>query len=188
MNPTYSLSDGWYAGLINDGATVRQFGDQDYYPQSRSNQNIELIPFSTAPFHVAVTIKDVQAGEELFTSYGYRYWENALRNSNGMIDHDHNNEEEQDEKFKEILADQESQVVEDIHSTLNAINLKYSEESWVLGQIFDHEMTSEKPPSLSPPMYKVPKKRKRDKLKEKLQVILLRLKKQNLPLLGGGRI
>ena len=50
MNPAYSLPNGWYAGLINDGATVQHFGDQDYYPKSRSRQNIELIPFSTSPF------------------------------------------------------------------------------------------------------------------------------------------
>ena len=88
--------------------------------------------------------------------------------------------EEEDEKFKEILAEQESRVVDEIYSILKAINTKYAEESWVLGQIFDHEMTSEKPPSLTPPPFQVPKKRKREKLKEKLRVF--GLKKQKLRL------
>lgn len=171
MNPTYSLPDGWYGGLINDGAIVKHVGDLDYYSNSRSKQNIELIPFSTAPFHVAVTTRKVKAGEELFASYGYRYWKNGLYLND-------NNDNDESEKFIKALNKQENLVIEEIYSTLQAVKTKYAEESWVLGQLFDHEMTSQRPPPIRPPLYpETIKKRKRDKLKEKIKVLVLKRKR-----------
>jgi hypothetical protein len=76
------------------------------------------IPFGPAPICAAVTIQDVYEGDELFVSYGYSYWMDAL----GLPD-----EEEWTEKTDEILSNEE-RVFEEIMTAMTYIESKYVEE------------------------------------------------------------
>jgi len=142
MNPNNNVHDGWFCGFINDAATVNFQGGVEYYPKSRSAQNIEIIPFSIAPFQVGVTTKDVKKGEELFVSYGYNYWVNALIRQTDDAWIPKSATIEQHEREAEV----------EMYAAVNAADKKYEEESWVLSNIFDN-MNSETPPSISSPKY-----------------------------------
>mmetsp|Transcript_34428 Transcript_34428/g.83573 ORF Transcript_34428/g.83573 Transcript_34428/m.83573 type:complete len:305 (-) Transcript_34428:38-952(-) len=150
MNPAIECTEGWYGGMLNDGAIVEYPGDLDYYEKSRSKMSVELVPFSTAPFHVGVTTRDVKKGDELFVSYGYNYWTRA---TNNYLSKENGASLQEVEKFTASLHEQETQVVSDIARILDIVELKYQEESWVLGQIFDHGMNSERPPLIQAPIF-----------------------------------
>ena len=145
MNPMKNVREGWYCGLINDAAIVRYQGDLEYYPNSRSTQNVEIVPFSTAPFQVGVTTKDVKADDELFVSYGYNYWVNKL-----VIDSDNDGEEWQAKPLK--VEEQERQAMNEMFAAVECVEERYKEASWILSQIFNG-MNSDEPPSLVPPSY-----------------------------------
>jgi hypothetical protein len=145
MNPSLELPKGWYGGLINDGSIVESLDDWTYYKRSLEKQNTVLVPFSTLPFHVAVTTRDVRPGEELFVCYGYNYWKNLLpeRKDEDGID---------DTSIAGLLSEQERLVVDEIQKARNGIRTpKYEEASHVLHRIFNYEMSSERPPPIITP-------------------------------------
>jgi hypothetical protein len=146
MNPSLELPKGWYGGLINDGSIIESLDDWTYYKRSLEKQNTVLVPFSTLPFHVAVTTRDVQPGEELFVCYGYNYWKNLLpeRKEEDEID---------DTTIAGLLSEQERLVVDEIQKARNGIRTqKYEEASHVLHRIFNYEMSSVRPPPITPPI------------------------------------
>eukprot|EP00980_Cylindrotheca_fusiformis_P008332 scaffold1750_cov108-Cylindrotheca_fusiformis.AAC.3 len=150
MNPSIPCREGWYGGLINDATKVSFPGDLDYYPTSRSQRNVEIVPFSTAPFQVAITTRDVAKGEELFASYGYNYW------ANNRLDRNNNNSD--DNLFATRLEAQENQALDEIMHMMEVANTKYAEASWILHHVFDHGMNSQQPPSTTVPVYESKKK------------------------------
>lgn len=128
MNPSHDPIQGWYCGMINDGAVAERVGDESYYPRSRQLQNVEIVPFSVAPFQVGVTTSDVAMGEELFVSYGYNYWVNYLvRTGNG----------EWTPKTS-VVEHQEKEAAVEMFEAVELVQEKYKEAAWVLGEIFDH--------------------------------------------------
>ena len=76
-NPEQPLVDGWTAHLVNDGA-VCSAGDEDsvvrYYEASLARRNCLIVPVGPAPLMGYATTRDVEAGEELLTTYGAEYW------------------------------------------------------------------------------------------------------------------
>ena len=76
-NPEQALVDGWTAHLVNDGA-VCAAGDEEsvvrYYKASLARRNCLIVPVGPAPLMGYATTRDVEAGEELLTTYGAEYW------------------------------------------------------------------------------------------------------------------
>ena len=76
-NPEQPLVDGWTAHLVNDGAMC-DAGDEDsvvrYYKASLARRNCLIVPVGPAPLMGYATTRDVEAGEELLTTYGAEYW------------------------------------------------------------------------------------------------------------------
>ena len=76
-NPEQALVDGWTAHLVNDGAMC-DAGDEDsvvrYYEASLARRNCLIVPVGPAPLMGYATTRDVEAGEELLTTYGAEYW------------------------------------------------------------------------------------------------------------------
>ena len=76
-NPEQALVDGWTAHLVNDGAMC-DAGDEDsvvrYYGASLARRNCLIVPVGPAPLMGYATTRDVEAGEELLTTYGAEYW------------------------------------------------------------------------------------------------------------------
>ena len=76
-NPEQALVDGWTAHLVNDGAMC-DAGDEDsvvrYYKASLAHRNCLIVPVGPAPLMGYATTRDVEAGEELLTTYGAEYW------------------------------------------------------------------------------------------------------------------
>ena len=76
-NPEQPLVDGWTAHLVNDGARC-DAGDEDsvvrYYKASLARRNCLIVPVGPAPLMGYATTRDVEAGEELLTTYGAEYW------------------------------------------------------------------------------------------------------------------
>ena len=76
-NPEQALVDGWTAHLVNDGA-VCAAGDEAsvvrYYEASLVRRNCLIVPVGPAPLMGYATTRDVEAGEELLTTYGAEYW------------------------------------------------------------------------------------------------------------------
>ncbi len=157
MNPAKDVREGWYCGLINDAAVVRYQGDLEYYVNSRGRQNVEIVPFSTAPFQVGVTTKDIKADDELFVSYGYNYWMNKLTldkdNTTVKNGDSQNSAGDDDWEPKPVeIEEQENDAMIEIFVAVDNVEEKYEEASWVLAQVFNG-MNSEKPPPLIPPTY-----------------------------------
>jgi hypothetical protein len=144
MNPNKKNQDGWACGFINDGAIVQSHNDTNYYLQSKSCQNVEIVPFSTAPFHVGVTTKDVKEGQELFVSYGFSYWYNGQ--NFGSID------SEWKPKSNEIVK-QEEESLNQLLQTIEMTEGKYADASWTLSYLFNHMNSQDLLPPLSPPPY-----------------------------------
>ena len=123
--PDYcTVKEGWYGGYINDSAIVKHLGDENYYPTSRSNQNIEIVPFYPAPFQVCVTTRDVKQGEEFFTSYGYNYWVNIL------------NLQQSPSKPPESIVKQKEEAALSIQTTVKVVPELYQEAAWCLADLF----------------------------------------------------
>ena len=156
MNPMKNFKEGWYCGLINDAAIVRYQGDLEYYPNSRSRQNVEIVPFSTAPFQVGVTRKDVKADDELFVSYGYNYWVNKLL----LVDDNGDDGDKWQTKPLEV-EEQERQAMYEMFAAVECVEERYKEASWILSQIFNG-MNSDEPPSLVPPIFESVELSKKD--------------------------
>jgi len=77
INPQRPLHPGWMSHCLNDGAVVEEYSKQGvvtYYKVSFQQQNCLQIPFGPAPIMATVTTRTVQAGDELFASYGSAYW------------------------------------------------------------------------------------------------------------------
>ena len=76
-NPEQALVDGWTAHLVNDGAMC-DAGDEDsvvrYYKASLARRNCLIVPVGPAPLMGYATTRDVEAGEELLTTYGAEFW------------------------------------------------------------------------------------------------------------------
>ena len=76
-NPEQALVDGWTAHLVNDGAMC-DAGDEDsvvrYYKASLARRNCLIVPVGPAPLMGYATTRDIEAGEELLTTYGAEYW------------------------------------------------------------------------------------------------------------------
>ena len=76
-NPEQPLVDGWTAHLVNDGA-VCAAGEEEsvvgYYTASLARRNCLIVPVGPAPLMGYATTRDVEAGEELLTTYGAEYW------------------------------------------------------------------------------------------------------------------
>ena len=76
-NPEQPLVDGWTAHLVNDGAMC-DAGDENsvvrYYKASLARRNCLIVPVGPAPLMGYATTRDVEAGEELLTTYGAEYW------------------------------------------------------------------------------------------------------------------
>ena len=79
-NPEQALVDGWTAHLVNDGA-VCAAGEEEsvvgYYGASLARRNCLIVPVGPAPLMGYATTRDVEAGEELLTTYGAEYWVEA---------------------------------------------------------------------------------------------------------------
>jgi hypothetical protein len=69
-------SDPWYrAHMVNDAAAIlvrERSAIEAYLKNSIDNANCAFIPYGT--FHALVAIRNIEAGEELLTSYGASYW------------------------------------------------------------------------------------------------------------------
>jgi len=79
------INPAWQAHCINDGSIIREnTGDAilHYYRDGLARQNTVFVPFG--PTTVAVTTKDVEKGQELFTSYGQSYWLNAIEQDRSL--------------------------------------------------------------------------------------------------------
>jgi hypothetical protein len=77
VNPNQPTTSGWVSHFINDGAIVHsnsENGVLDYYTESRNAKNCVNVPFGPSPVLATVTTKQVEKGQELFTSYGCMYW------------------------------------------------------------------------------------------------------------------
>ena len=76
-NPEQALVDGWTAHLVND-AVMCDAGDEEsvvrYYEASLARRNCLIVPVGPAPLMGYATTRDVEAGEELLTTYGAEYW------------------------------------------------------------------------------------------------------------------
>ena len=76
-NPEQPLVDGWTAHLVND-AVMCDAGDEEsvvrYYEASLARRNCLIVPVGPAPLMGYATTRDVEAGEELLTTYGAEYW------------------------------------------------------------------------------------------------------------------
>ena len=131
---------GWMAHFINDGAIVTKENDTMYYENSLSAQNCVIAPFGPAPVLVAVTTKSVNKGEELFASYGYSYWANAIIPDISVADI-------MAQKSPEIL-NQEKRAYEDLYKTFDKLNEMYEEESDSLEAAFDAFIAQIKPRTL----------------------------------------
>jgi len=163
------LRDGWYCGLCNDGAIVRYEGDVEYYRNSREAQNVEIIPFSAAPFHVGVTTRDVKQFEELYVSYGYNYWEKQLSsqdNEEKEISSARNRKNGDFFSSKlEFIQDQEKEAKIKLLNTIESVEQKYEEESFCLAYYFNN-MNKNEPPSIASPPFQTTRKRKRSFFKK----------------------
>jgi hypothetical protein len=95
-DPTQTITPGWWGHYLNDGSaicpselTTQALVDDansndkvkdsiratiDYYDASLEAQNAILVPFGPAPLCAVIITRDVAAGEELFVTYGHRYW------------------------------------------------------------------------------------------------------------------
>lgn len=131
-NPNWPIPNGWYGGYTNDGAIVSHIGDTDYYPTSRSRQNVEHVPFYPGPFQVSITTRDVKAGEEFFVSYGYNYWVNSLNLKEKDVDTPTSFTEEES---KHLLKQQTEQVANDIRESVMAVQKKYKDAGYFLDSI-----------------------------------------------------
>lgn len=129
-NPNRNEKAGWIAHLINDCAIIEHNSEAcilEYYKKVSQSQNCVIIPFGPAPLCAAVTIEDVYEGDELFVSYGYSYWMDAL----GLPD-----EEKWTEKTDEILS-KEGLVFDEIMTAMAYIESKYDEEAEECTNIFN---------------------------------------------------
>ena len=131
MNPKNTIYEGWFCGMINDGAVVRYANDEEYYSNSRKLQNVEIVPFSCAPFHVGVTTRHVQAGEELFVSYGYKYWINNKMMFPDDKDYDGNTE------VAESILRQEEEIATCLSNTIQDVQTQHREASEALQDVFN---------------------------------------------------
>ena len=76
-NPEQALVDGWTAHLVNDGVLCAAGEEESvvrYYKDSLARRNCLIVPVGPAPLMGYATTRDVEAGEELLTTYGAEYW------------------------------------------------------------------------------------------------------------------
>jgi hypothetical protein len=88
-NPNRPDLAGWMAHRINDGATVLSNDERGallYLKQSVEKQNVVIAPYGPSPLLAAFTTRDVEEGEELFTSYGLSYWWDASFPKNEWVE------------------------------------------------------------------------------------------------------
>jgi hypothetical protein len=70
-----SVTDGWLAHLVNDGAYCADGADPlDYIRASMAAENCVLVPLGAAPLVGCVTVRRVAAGTELLSTYGAAFW------------------------------------------------------------------------------------------------------------------
>lgn len=77
INPTRPTATSWSAHRVNDACmcSSRAPADIDHYlEESTSRATCALMPIGRAPLTAVVTTRGVDAGEELFASYGPSYW------------------------------------------------------------------------------------------------------------------
>jgi hypothetical protein len=133
------IRPGWMAHFINDGAIVTRPNDTTYYEKSLAAQNCVLVPLGPAPVLVAVTTKPVPKGSELFVSYFYTYWMDALLGTAN---------EEEDSTMSELPKNtpppkleaiklQEGQASREVVDAMEALQIAYAEESHALEVAFD---------------------------------------------------
>lgn len=76
-NPTKPVVGGWEASFVNDACVCESEQPEDverYLAQSVAGANCALVPIGPAPLMACVTTRRVEAGEELYASYGPSYW------------------------------------------------------------------------------------------------------------------
>ena len=76
-NPEQALVDGWTAHLVNDGVLCAAGEEESvvrYYKASLARRNCLIVPVGPAPLMGYATTRDIEAGEELLTTYGAEYW------------------------------------------------------------------------------------------------------------------
>ena len=76
-NPNRPDRTGWMAHRMNDGAQILsndESGVLEYMDQSLKKQNAVIAPWGPSPLLAAFATKDIEEGEEIFTSYGLSYW------------------------------------------------------------------------------------------------------------------
>ena len=76
-NPEQALVDGWTAHLVNDGVLCAAGEEESvvrYYKDSLARRNCLIVPVGPAPLMGYATTRDIEAGEELLTTYGAEYW------------------------------------------------------------------------------------------------------------------
>lgn len=126
-NPDNPDRPGWMAHLINDCATVSVNGENmaektilKYYETVSQRCNCLIVPFGPAPLCAAVTTQTVAKGEELFLSYGHKYWSAAERNI-----------------LTERIQAAQDAVYDQIMAAMDAVEASYRQEALELGEIFD---------------------------------------------------
>jgi hypothetical protein len=133
------IRPGWMAHFINDGAIVTRPNDTSYYEKSLAAQNCVLIPLGPAPLLVAVTTKPVPKGAELFVSYFYTYWMDALLGATSKEDGTATSEVHSNmpPPKLETIKQQEVEASREVVNAMEALQNAYAEESHALEVAFD---------------------------------------------------
>jgi SET domain len=77
VDPNQVDKAGWKGHYVNDAAVVETSGEEgivQYYQRSRRGKNCVHVPLGPCPILAVVTTREVEQGEELFTTYGGSYW------------------------------------------------------------------------------------------------------------------
>ena len=108
VNPLQPLVPGWQSHIINDGARASSAKESDilqYYLETNQKRNCFHIPLGPSPLMATVATRDIDEGEEYFTSYDFLYWVVDARSqeppSSTTVDHQDND----DDKGSTVLTD-----------------------------------------------------------------------------------
>ena len=103
----------WTGHLVNDAAmcTSREPGDVlEYLQRSIGGASCALLAVGQAPLTAVVTTRDVDAGEELFVTYGASYWVGGRPRSSGEVeDHAQYSQETGTGSVEEMVVERRSE-------------------------------------------------------------------------------
>jgi hypothetical protein len=134
VNPNQPTTSGWVSHFINDGAIVHsnsEIGVLDYYAESRKAKNCVHVPFGPSPILATVTTKQIEKGQELFTSYGCMYWLQEILTTTSILDDgddDGNDEEEEYTDITETIQLKVKETTIDLFQAMQSVRTCYANE------------------------------------------------------------